>query len=75
MKVFVFKDADKYEMYPAKEPDGTVVDPVEQKRLQEVELIRQREREFSGSLAMILIGVPLYVYHWKTIQKEQVKED
>lgn len=77
MKVLVFKDADKYEMYPTKDPDGAVIDLVEQKRQQDRELVRQRQREFSGSLAMIAVGLPLYLYHWKTIQKEQAsaKED
>ncbi len=30
----------------------------------------QRHREASMSLAMILIGLPLYLYHWRIIKKE-----
>lgn len=34
---------------------------------------RNRQREFSGAVAMIAVGLPLYIYHWKTIQKENTK--
>jgi hypothetical protein len=40
------------------------------KRVQAVEQQRQKQRQLSNSLAMILIGAPLYAFHWKTIQKE-----
>ena len=30
----------------------------------------RRHREASMSLAMILIGLPLYLYHWRIIKKE-----
>ncbi len=42
--------------------------------LSETELTRQRQRESSGALAMVLVGFPLYLYHWKTIQKEANKK-
>jgi hypothetical protein len=32
----------------------------------------QRHRDASINLAMILIGLPLYLYHWKVIKKESV---
>jgi hypothetical protein len=41
-----------------------------QMRIQEEESNRQRYREFSGAIAMIVVGAPLYLYHWKTIKKE-----
>lgn len=31
----------------------------------------RRERSASSSLAMILIGLPLYLYHWRTIRKDR----
>ena len=34
-------------------------------------IISQRQREASSSLAMILIGLPLYFYHWTVIKKER----
>ena len=32
----------------------------------------RRERTAAESLAMIIIGTPLFFYHWRTIQKESV---
>ena len=37
-------------------------------------LVQQRQREISQSLAMILVGLPLYLYHWTIIKKETEKE-
>lgn len=33
-------------------------------------LASNRQRTASNSLAMILIGLPLYLYHWRIIRKE-----
>jgi hypothetical protein len=33
-----------------------------------------RQREVSNNLAMILVGLPLYLYHWRIIQKENKEE-
>mgnify|MGYP001338025467 CR=1 FL=1 len=67
MKVFVFKDADRYEYTMPEMSD-------EERKLVKVnaekDTKRNREREFSNSLAMIIVGLPLYLYHWKTIKKE-----
>ena len=87
MKVYVFKDADKYAFtQPLVMPDKiapgkkqTISDEEikrqneEAKRNQETENMRNRQRETSGALAMILIGIPVYLYHWKTITKENKK--
>lgn len=77
IKVYIFKGADEYSYtQPAKiSPDGIEIELSEEEKArqrsdQETETKRQRERELSGALAMILVGVPLYKYHWKTIQKE-----
>lgn len=69
LKVIVFQGADRYEYYAPK-LDGEMVDQEAQKLIQERETKRQRERELSGSIAMLAVGLPLYLYHWKTIQKE-----
>lgn len=72
IKTFVFKDADKYEIYSSmKDPSTTEISIEEQKARQEKDLTRQKERELSGALSMILIGLPLYLYHWKIIQKSK----
>lgn len=33
-----------------------------------------REKKAANNLAMILVGLPLYLYHWQTIKKE-IKEE
>ena len=80
LKVYVFQGADKYQnTIPFKvDPTGkeislTDAEREQQKRDNDLENKRQRERELSGALAMILVGFPLYKYHWKTIQKEGKK--
>lgn len=80
IKVYVFNGADQYASYsvPIAGPDGktsglTQEEIDSQKRINEIESNRQRQREVSEAAAMIIIGAPLYLYHWKTIQKESKK--
>jgi hypothetical protein len=71
LKVFVFRGADQYVSYPVpleKSPEEPVFDEAQWKRQQLEETTRQRQREVSGSIAMILVGLPLYLYHWKQIK-------
>jgi hypothetical protein len=76
LKVYVFGGADRYDAYIAPAPvvDGreelTEEDIARQKKLNEAESQRQRQREVAEAAAMIIVGAPLYLYHWKTIQKE-----
>ncbi len=78
IKVYLFQGADRYDNYatPVKyTPDGketklTDEELAEQKRIQEKETERQRQRQVSTALSMLLVGVPLYKYHWNMIQKE-----
>lgn len=77
IKIYVFKGADRYEMtYPSRlNPDGTEIsmsdeEIAKQKVSQEEETKRQRQRQVSNSLAMIIIGLPLYKYHWNLISNE-----
>lgn len=82
LKVYVFRDADKYMTYPAVsrvDPSGKEVvlnseeakkNEEDMKKAQEEETKRQRQRELASALSMIIVGTPLYVYHWKTIQRE-----
>lgn len=80
LKVFVFQGADQYQQFttPMLDPKGNQIPLTQeqkdqQKRDTDLENKRQREREISGALAMILVGLPLYKYHWGTIQKEDKK--
>lgn len=71
LKTFVFKDIDTYEiypMYPVK--DELTEDPQIVAERQKRETTRQKQRELVNSVSMIVVGLPLYLYHWKTIGKE-----
>jgi hypothetical protein len=73
LKTYVFKEADKYEIYlgPGEaNPDGTLATKEDIVIRQDRELTRQRQRDLSNALAMLAVGIPLYMYHWKTLQKE-----
>ncbi len=77
IKVYVFKGADKYSVpvvskfdRSGKETPLTEKEKEEQKKIQEEETNRQRQVQLSNSLAMLLVGIPLYKYHWATIKKE-----
>ena len=70
LKTFVFKDVDKYEVYPTKPMvDGQVLESPEviQQR-QDRETTRNRERQLVEALSMLIVGIPIYLYHWKKIQ-------
>jgi hypothetical protein len=32
---------------------------------------RNRQRQFSSAVSMIVVGLPLYWYHWKTLNQEK----
>jgi len=73
LKVFVFKDVDRYEIYPSSPiKEGSVV--VESAEViqarQDRETKRNQQRQLITAVSMISVGLPLYLYHWKTIQKE-----
>ena len=69
LKTFVFRNADVYEIYSTPKGEGEIISLEEQKARQDREVSRQRQRELAGAISAIAIGLPLYVYHWKTIQK------
>ena len=76
IKVVVFKGADQYESYPIskalpEEKTDTNYNAEKAQEYQKLENIRQRQRTVSEAAAMILVGIPLYLYHWKLIQKEK----
>jgi hypothetical protein len=73
LKTYVFK-VSEYTYFPETIPvEGgkvSTLDPAELKRRNEEEATNQRKRQMSNSLAMIFVGAPVYLYHWKTIKKE-----
>ncbi|HBC44743.1 MAG: hypothetical protein UX08_C0002G0047 [Candidatus Collierbacteria bacterium GW2011_GWB1_45_35] len=78
LKTYVFKVSEyTYYAEPIKSPDGISTDlsVEEQKQRNQLEQANQRKRQLSTSLSMILVGVPVYLYHWKTIKKENRPEN
>ncbi|HCQ31205.1 TPA: hypothetical protein DIU27_02365 [Candidatus Collierbacteria bacterium] len=74
LKTYLFKVSDySYYSDAVIAPDGKQSPSIsveEQKRRNDLEQSNQRKRQLSSSLSMIIVGAPLYLYHWKTIKKE-----
>ncbi len=80
IKVYIFKGADQFNnlAVPMVAPDGKIAtvssaELAAQQQANKLETQRQREREVAEAVTMIIVGAPLYLYHWKTIQKENKK--
>jgi len=77
LKTFIFKQADFYysPIYEPKPTDLKISDEEwqkqieEQKKIQELTRKSDKQRTASNSLAMILVGVPLFLYHWRILKK------
>ncbi|MEX2028104.1 MAG: hypothetical protein WD988_01215 [Candidatus Curtissbacteria bacterium] len=78
LKVYVFKQADQFAHapYPAEKLTSESREPTQEekdnlKREQEATEAKnrqaQRQSTASNSLAMIIVGLPLFLYHWKRI--------
>ncbi len=76
LKVYIFGGADTYSYsVPIVAPDGKIASSSpeyeRQMKIQQTdENVRQRKRTMAEALAMIVVGVPLYAYHWSLIKKE-----
>ena len=71
LKMTIFKDADKYMTYPQMDPNGKALETDAQlQERQDKDLSNQRQRDFANSISMIVVGAPLYLYHWRMIQRE-----
>lgn len=79
LKSFIFQDADMQYAYPMErkvvpgEATSTVVGPSQEElgAFNEKQRRSQRQRESANALAMLIIGIPLYAYHWRVIKKEK----
>ncbi|MBL7036932.1 hypothetical protein ISR94_03835 [Candidatus Microgenomates bacterium] len=77
LKTYIFKQTDTYEFarpVPLNDAEVAKVDPEEQKAMQDQQTKSQRQRQASNALAMIIVGIPLYKYHWSLIQKQSKKK-
>ena len=87
LKVYLFPKAEKNYYYPepirSVTPDGKelnqpTAEELEKQKQEQMKAEKenresQRQRDAAGSVAMILVGAPLYFFHWKTIQEDKRK--
>ncbi len=76
LKVFVFPESDRYD-YTAPPVPGEKIATADAQMIKDQaarDQTRNRQRDLSNAVAMIAVGLPLYLYHWKTIQKENNKK-
>ncbi len=80
-RTFFFPDIDTYEYVstPRYDEQGKLIGETEEEQKARIEAdrinaMRQRQREFIEAISFLLVGAPLYVYHWKTIQQDVAKE-
>jgi len=71
LKSFVFTKADTYVYYNKMlVTDPGYMSKEEQETQQREQVANQRQSELAFALSMIVVGLPLYGYHWKLIGKE-----
>lgn len=82
LKAYVFRDADSFEIYTRPVPvesdsklstNSAYLNPEYDPEIPRRELSRQRQRTVAEAFAMIIVGVPLYLYHWKQIKLDSLK--
>ncbi len=79
LKVYVFTKADQYYEYPAVQPvkpgaESAVPSRQELEEFQRNQRTSQRQRDAAESLATMIVGAPLFLYHWNRIKKDQKEE-
>jgi hypothetical protein len=83
LKTYIFTAADQYYSYPVAAPapvgkSATATVPMapsdaQMKSYQDMQTKSNRESTAANAIAMIIVGVPLYYYHWRVIQKDKEK--
>lgn len=71
LKSTLFQQADVYPRPVMIEQQDKEMFEKEQLQYQQAEKIRTRDIELAGAISMMLVGIPLYFYHWRLIQQEQ----
>lgn len=82
LKTYIFTAADQYAPYPEVAPvplsgnnTSTTIPAqstdAQMKAYQDQQTKSSRENTAAEALAMIIVGVPLYLYHWRVIRKDK----
>lgn len=73
LRTLVFPEADRWEIFPMVVDAGTPAPSMEDEIIrQDKEVACQRQRDLTNSISMVLIGAPVYLYHWKKIQRDSL---
>ena len=70
LKTVIFTDADEdfyYPRAPMIEGENATKEDFE---INEGYQRSQKQRELAQTIAMLIVGIPLYLFHWRTIKKE-----
>lgn len=85
LRVYIFKQADRnfysYGTIPCPKVEITAsgtqpkvppcISPEEQKRIDEQNAAAQRERDLVRDISFLIIGIPLFLFHWRIVKKQQ----
>ena len=82
LKAYIFTAADQYYSYPMAAPvpqsssGASTTIPAQptdaqMKAYQDQQTKSQRESTAAEALAMIIVGIPLYLYHWRVNKKDK----
>jgi len=71
LKTYVFKVSEQVYYPEPRVEEEQQLSAEELEARNKEEQSNQRKRQVSNSLAMIIVGAPVYLYHWGTIKKEK----
>lgn len=81
LKAYIFTKADTYYDYPRSklaivENGKEVVEPTKEEldEFNKNQASSNRQREAAESIAFMIVGLPLYLYHWTVIKKDKKEE-
>ena len=73
LKVYIFKQADVFYSPPMPlnfqdeklTPEEIAKREEEQRKADEINRIAERQRTASNAIALIIVGLPIFIYHWQ----------
>lgn len=80
LKVYIFTEAEKEEYryaWPTPVAEelpagkGTTTELLSKPKIPENFLKSRRQREAAGALSFLIVGLPLYLYHWIVIKRDK----
>jgi uncharacterized membrane protein len=84
LKVYIFKQADVFytpkiysEINQRKKltPAEIAKREEEQRKADEINRISERQRTASNALALLIVGLPVFIYHWRIVLKHYFNKE